>query len=112
MVLNQSLPDGGEEEERDDVITIEVRGSEFDCTSCQAPRKDTARGVPNSIPNSLRGAQLKETSFSTPSIHTLSIHPSLPVLRQQDCKVGDWVEVKSGRAEPWRGQVRRAYRGF
>lgn len=30
--------------------------------------------------------------------------------RVQDCKVGDWVEVNSGLAEPWRGQVRSTRR--
>mmetsp|Transcript_19225 Transcript_19225/g.31098 ORF Transcript_19225/g.31098 Transcript_19225/m.31098 type:complete len:433 (-) Transcript_19225:406-1704(-) len=27
------------------------------------------------------------------------------VIRLEDCKVGDWVEVKSGRPEPWLGQI-------
>jgi|AntAceMinimDraft_5_1070358.scaffolds.fasta_scaffold09643_5 hypothetical protein len=30
------------------------------------------------------------------------------VIRLEDCKVGDWVEVKSGRPEPWLGQVKVA----
>lgn len=92
MPSNESNP--GEGEELGEVITIEVRVNVLLIAFVRGWR-ETFHDVVFQLPPLTIGWRTRPTKTKK--------------LFVQDCKVGDWVEVKSGRSKPWRGQVKSSH---